>query len=137
MKICRFIFLCLVVLATAACNERKEAMGPEEVAVAFGKAVAAGDFDAARELCDSAGLFGYLRNCQMAMSIVQKEDSSAFAIAASILAGAEFEVVGTERNGEERIVTYQIKAEKNTKVKKAVLRKEEGEWRVVSVADAI
>ncbi len=138
MKTLKHIFVCTAaVLATASCNEQKEPMTPEAVVETFCRAVAAGDFDAARSLCDTVSMDDYLKNYQTAMNSLQKEDSCATAIAASMLSGAEFEVDGIEKNGDERIIRYTLAAEGNIKKKKATVAKEEGEWRVKEITDVI
>ncbi len=139
MKIIGYIFIfAATVFATVACGgEKKAEMTPEAVVETFCRAVAAGDFDAAREVCDSAGMDGYMENYRKVMDSLEKRDSSALKIAASMLSGAEFEVVGTEKDGEERIVKYRISAEGRTKTKQARVRKEEEGWRVAEITDAI
>ncbi len=139
MKLFRYIFICTAaVLATAACNEeKKETMGPEAVVEAFCRSVAAGDFEAACALCDTVGMKDYIDIYKKAMEAMQKTDSSALAIAASMLSGAEFEVTKIDKDGEKRTVHYTVRAEGNAKSKKATVRKEEGEWKVETITDAI
>ncbi len=137
MNFLKFILVFGFAVSVVSCNSGKVVMGPEEVAVAFGRAVASGDLDAARELCDSLSMNSYLENCGLRMDAMQKEDSSVFAVASALLAGAEFEVTGTRKEGEDRLVTYRISFGKNEKTKVATLRKEEGEWRVRAITDAI
>ncbi len=138
MKTLKYMTICFAaVIMTISCNGKKEAMTPEAVVEDFCRAVAAGDFEEARSLCDTVSMNDYLRNYQKAMNSLQKEDSSALAIAAGILAGAEFEVTGVEKNGDERTIHYILKAEGCEKAKKATVKKEEGEWRVKEITDAI
>ncbi len=112
-------------------------MSPEEVVEAFSRAVAAGDFATAYELCDTVGMKDYIDNYREALTSLQKVDSSATAIAASMLSGAEFEVTDIDRDGETVSVRYRLEAEGNTKTKTATVKKEEGGWRVTSVTDRI
>ncbi len=136
MKKIKHIFICAVFLAAVSCSGKKVSMSPEEVVKTFSRAVASGDIRAACALCDTLSMNDYLENWRKETDSLQKEDSSAFAIARSILEGAEFEVTGTGRNGEERTVLYRLAAEGYEKAKKATLIKEEGEWRITSVTDA-
>ncbi len=137
MKTLRYILICTAaVLAAASCG-KKGAMGPEEVVEAFSRAVATGDFETARTLCDTIYMYDYIENYQKVMTSLQKEDSSAFAIAVEMISGAEFEVTGVDKNGEEKTVTYKFTADGNGKTKKATVKKEEGEWKVKSITDAI
>ncbi len=135
MKIFGYIFICAALPVLFSCNGKKEVMEPEEVVEAFSRAVAAGDFDMARRLCDTVSMNDYLENCRKVMSSLQKEDSCAFAIAAGMLSGAGFEVENMERNGDERTVQYRLVLGDNAKTRKAALEKEEGEWRVREITD--
>ena len=62
---------------------------------------------------------------------------SVLAIASSLLGEAEFKVEKTEKTDEGRDVYYSIEADGHLKNKVASLGKEEGEWRVERIADAI
>ncbi len=136
MKTFGYILICAAVFATVSCNEKKTVMTPEEVVEAFSRAVASGDFSTARSLCDTVSMNAYLENYMEVMNSLQKEDSCVLAIAAGLLAGAEFEVVNIEKDGNERTVEYKLAAEGNEKAKKATLKKEEGGWKVTSITDA-
>ena len=116
--------------------EEKEAMGPEAAVETFCRAVAAGDFETAGGLCDTVSMKGYLDEWRKVWNDLQKEDSSALAIASSMLSGAEIEVIRTERNGEKRTVLYRIEAEGNSKTRTATVKNEEGEWKVEEISDA-
>ena len=116
--------------------EVEKAMGPEAAVEAFCRAVAAGDFETADELCDTVSMKGYMDEWQKVWNDLQKEDSSALAIASSMLSGAEIEVIRTERNGDKRTVLYRIEAEGNSKTRTATVKNEEGEWKVEKISDA-
>ena len=116
--------------------EEKKAMGPEAAVETFCRAVAAGDFETADELCDTVSMKRYLDEWRKVWNDLQKEDSSALAIASSMLSGAEIEVIRTERNGEKRTVLYRIEAEGNSKTRTATVKNEEGEWKVEEISDA-
>ncbi len=138
MKFLKYLFICTAtIFVIASCNGKKEAMTPEAVVETFCRAVATGDFDTARTLSDSVSMNDYLNNYMKVMNSLQKKDSCALGIASEILSGAEFEVTGVEKNGEERTVQYTLKAEGCEKAKKATVKKEEGEWRVKEITDAI
>ncbi len=137
MKLFKYIIICAGVLAMASCNEKKAAMEPEEVVEAFCRSVAAGDFSTARALCDTVSMKDYLENYQEVMNSLQKEDSCALAIASEKLSGADFEVTGVERNGDARTIQYRLAAGGHEKTRKAAVKKEEGEWKVAEITDAI
>ncbi len=137
MNIRKYIIIIAVLFAAVSCGGKREVMEPEAVVEAFSRAVAAGDFEAARALCDTLTMEPYIENYKKVMGSLQKEDSAAVAIAASILAGADFEVIGVEKKGDERHVHYQFAAVGSEKAKVATVKKEEGEWRVTGITDAI
>ncbi len=115
--------------------EEKKAMGPEEVAVAFCRSVAGGEFENAMELCDTAAMKGYIDAKAEAWSRISEQDSSAFAIAANMLSEAEVIIDDVIKEGDERHVFCTIGFEGNTKGKVLIMKKEEGEWRVKTIAD--
>ena len=116
--------------------EEEKAVGPEAAVETFCRAVAAGDFETAGGLCDTVSMKGYLDEWRKVWNDLQKEDSSALAIASSMLSGAEIEVIRTERNGEKRTVLYRIEAEGKSKTRTATVKNEEGEWKVEEISDA-
>ena len=117
-------------------EQGEQVSGPEAVVEAFCRAVAAGDFETAGGLCDTVSMKGYLDEWRKVWNDLQKEDSSALAIASSMLSGAEIEVIRTERYGEKRTVLYRIEAEGNSKTRTATVKNEEGEWKVEEISDA-
>ena len=117
--------------------EEKKALEPEEVVAGFCRAVAGGDFEEAYSLCDSAGMEDYISRYREVWKNLQKEDSSALAIASTMLAESEIEILKTAKEENGRAVYYKIEADGNTKTKKAAVVKEEGEWRVKEITDMI
>ncbi len=138
MKYTLYVLICAVTaFLSVSCNVKKEVLTPEEVVEQFCRSVAAGDFDTARALCDTASMKDYLENYHKTMASLQKEDSCALAIASSILSSAEFEVSDIKKDGEDRIIRYRIEAEGSEKTRTATVTKKEGEWRVTRITDAI
>lgn len=117
--------------------EEKKAMGPEEVVEAFSRAVAAGDFDHACTLCDTTAMMDYIEGYRSEWENMKQKDSSALAIASSILSEAEIVIEKTAKEADGRAIYYTIEAEGKTKTRKATVRNEEGAWRVTSITDAI
>ena len=111
-------------------------MGPSEVVEAFNRAVTAGDFSKASELCDTVAMKDYLDSYHEAWDVLQAEDSSALSIAASILEKAVIEVEEVKKEGDKRIVLYTLEADGHSKTRKAIVKKEEGAWRVERITDA-
>lgn len=131
------IGICSIISGCGNPVEKKVEMGPEEVVEAFNRAVTAGDFDMARSLCDTVSMKGYLDSYMEAWESLQKEDSSALAIASSLLTGAVLEIGKVVKNGEDREVYYSLEADGHRQERKATVKKEEGEWKVLEITGAI
>ncbi len=135
-----YIIACAAVLSLASCGGqggKEKEMGPEEVVERFNRAITAGDFAGARELCDTLTMKGYLDSYAEAWDVLQKEDSSALAIASDLLSGALFEIEKIEKENDGRAVYYTLEADGHTKTRKAIVKKTEGVWKVAEITDAI
>ncbi len=135
------IFMNAVVVAVmmaAGCGQRGESveMGPGQTVEAFCRAMAAGEFDDARALCDTVAMKDYIGNYAEALKMQMDADSSVAAIAAGLVSGAEMAIDQVVKDGDRRLVHYTITlAEGTTKTKTAKVRKEEGAWRVEAITD--
>ena len=138
-KILTYIAAAAVLLTGCKGGEagKKAEMGPEDVVEAFTRHIAAGRFEQALGLCDATLMQAYIDQCMTAWGILEKKDSSVLAIASSLLESAEFKVEKSEKTDAGREVHYCIEADGYSKRKIAELRKEEGEWRVEKITDAI
>lgn len=116
-------------------SEEKE-MGPEDVVEAFNRAITAGDFASAKELCDTMTMKEYIDSHMEAWDMLQKEDSSALYIASALLSGAVMQVEKTEKTDEGRAIYYTLEADGRSKTRKAEVKKVEGAWRVAAITDA-
>ena len=112
-------------------------MGPEEVVEAFNRAITAGDFASAKELCDTMAMKAYIDSHMEAWDMLQKEDSSALDIASALLSGAVLKVEKTEKTDEGRAIYFTLEADGRSKIRKAEVKKVEGAWRVEAITDAI
>ena len=96
-----FIYIAFAAVLLAGCKGgeagKKVEMGPEAVAEAFTRHIAAGEFEEALGLCDTASMQTYIDQCINAWERLQKKDSSVLAIASSLLESAEFKVEKTEK----------------------------------------
>lgn len=123
-----------------SCNQagkQEKALGPEETVEAFCKAMACGDFTAARELCDTVSMESYIGACQERWDNMARMDSALVDIAAALLSTAQIEIKETVRDGECRKVFYTIDATMGMKKEKvATVKKEKGAWRVGTISDA-
>lgn len=115
--------------------EEKKAMGPEEVAESFCRAVAGGEFGQAWALCDTVAMKGYIDGQKEAWEMLEKQDSSAFSIASQMLSEIEFTVDDIVKEGDERHLFCSIGFDGNRKGKLIILKKEEGEWKVKETSD--
>ncbi|MBR2065219.1 MAG: DUF4878 domain-containing protein [Bacteroidales bacterium] len=130
------IGICSLMQGCGNVEEKKE-MGPEATVEAFNRAITAGDFATAHSLCDTVSMKGYLDSYIEAWETLQREDSSALAIASSLLSGAVLEISKVEKDGEGKAVYYTLETEGHRKERKATVKKEEGEWKVQEITDAI
>lgn len=128
---------CALLAGCKGGEEKKAAPGPEAVVETFTRLIATGEFEQALGLCDTTSMKAYIDNCREVREKLEKKDSSALAIASSILAEAEFKVERTEKTDIGRNVYYTIEVEGQSRQKMAELGKEEGEWRIGKITDAI
>ena len=127
----------LVILAGCKGAEKEKVMGPEQTVEAFCRAVTAGEWAEAESLCDTLSMKEYLDSYREAWETLHKEDSCAMAIAKGILAGTVMSVDDIRKEDDRRIISYTLTADGNRKARKAVVRKEEGAWRVERISDVL
>lgn len=126
----------IVLLAGCKGSEGKAQAGPEDVLKEFNRAITAGDFTKAYTLCDSTTMSDYIESYREAWETLQKQDSSALAIASSILSGAVIEITASQKEDEGRTLSYTLEADGHSKTRKASMIREEGEWKVEKITDA-
>ena len=140
MEKIRYIILIAAAVIACSCSQtgkQEKALGPEETVEAFCKAMACGDFTAARELCDTVSMASYIGACQERWDNMARMDSALVDIAAALLSSAQIEINETVKDGECRKVFYTIDATMGMKKEKvATVKKEEGAWRVGMISDA-
>ena len=113
-------------------------MGPAETVEAFCNALVSGEYDEAFSFCDSLQMQSYINNVRTAFGEAARRDSSAAAIAASILKEAKIEIGETAKEQDKRLVNYTIVInEELRKDKVATMKKEEGEWKIEAITDRI
>ena len=132
----RNILLILTLFAAVSCfSGKKEDRGPEAVVTAFNKALLSGDLTAAEAFCDSAGMSAYLQDYMKAWHLVDAEDSALVNLTSSILSESEIRIISTTRQEKELCGIYVLETLAGNKQKKAILGKEEGEWKILKLTD--
>ena len=129
-----------VTLMMAGCGggeEKKRAeMGPEETVEAFCRAVAGGEFAAAKALCDTVAMKPYIDSYAVALASQTKKDGGAAAIATETLSMMEFTTDDIIKDGDSRKVHYTIAGpEGMNKKKTATVKRIEGVWKVEEITD--
>ena len=109
--------------------------GPSMTVVEFNKAVTRGDFTLATQLCDTLSMKDFLESYQQAWNTMVAEDSSVVEIARSLVEGTLIHIESEEKCPEGRQVTYTLEADGRRKSRTAVLKKEEGEWKIIRITD--
>lgn len=135
-----YLLMALLAMAFSSCGgsaSEEQPMGPEDTVIAFNRAITAGDFTQAAALCDTAAMKDYLDSYTEAWEVISREDSSALAIASSILSGAVIEITDVKKAEDRRIVSYTLEADGHSKQRSATVRKEGKTWRVERITDAI
>lgn len=117
-------------------GQKSVEMGPVETVEAFCKAVTAGQWSEVGALCDTLGMKEYIESQKLVWEQLEKEDEGAMKVAKSIMESATVTVDDMKKADDKRVVTYTIETDGLSKTKKAILKKEEGEWRVVSITEA-
>lgn len=121
----------------SGCGGAKTDKGPEAALEAFYKAVTAGDWTAVEAVCDEAAMEAYIEEYKTMWEKLQEEDGNALGIASTILEGMEIKTDRTERWEEGRMIYYTLEAGEFSKERKAYVKKEEGEWKVMEITDVI
>mgnify|MGYP003427069367 CR=1 FL=1 len=73
ISIVALIGICILIHGCGNAEEKK-AMGPEEVAESFCRAVAGGEFGQAWALCDTVAMKGYIDGQKEAWAMLEKQD---------------------------------------------------------------
>ena len=117
-------------------GQKSAEMGPVETVEAFCKAVSAGQWDEAEALCDSLSMKDYIDVQKQTWARLEKEDEGAMKVAKSIMESTRVTVDDMHKADDKRIVTYTLETDGLSKTNKAILRKEEGAWRVEAITEA-
>lgn len=135
------IALALSVAVLAGCSGSKKEMGPAETVEAFCSALISGEsgeYEKAGSFCNDSQMQSYINNIRTALDEAARRDSSAAAIATSILREAQIKIGETTKNQDKRTVNYTIVINEELKKDKvASMKKEEGEWKIEAITDRV
>lgn len=112
-------------------------VGPETVIVEFTEAMKTGDFDKARDLCDTVSMKEYLDAYTQKWETKSIKDSAAFASTVKILEETAMEIENVEEKDGVCLIDYTLELDGNTRKCHASLKKEEGEWKVAEITNTI
>ncbi len=118
-----------------------EAAGPEQVLERFYDALVSGDRDDVRACCDtSSACMEYVEGYMEKAAGLMEKESGALSIVADMI---RVEVTGRKRSGGTLEVTYGISLDAGetgqdlpAKKRTAVMRQEEGQWKIVGITAA-
>ena len=127
----------MIACAALACGCGSKADGPEVVVESFYKAVTAGDWEEASKFWCSTESVGYIDALKNTWENLQEEDENALEIASSLLTDIKVNVEKTEKTDQGKAVYYTLEVGEFSKKRKACVRKEEREWRVMEITDVI
>ena len=132
------LLVSLVALIGCTGSGKAKEMGPAETVEAFCSALIGGEYEEAFSFCDSLQMQSYIDNIRAAFNEAARRDSSATAIAASILKEAQVEIGEISKEQDKRMVNYTIIINEDLKKEKiASMKKEEGKWKIEAITDRV
>ena len=128
-----YIIAAMVLIAIGCSQNSSEELGPAETIEAFYKALFSGDFDKADGLCAETNTNEYVARLQEGWT---KSDECIKAILPEILSEYLVEVTDIVKDGQGRTIFYKMTTtDGQSKEKIAILRKEEGAWKIAEIKD--
>lgn len=126
----------IIALCVLLSGGNKEGKTPGDTVAGFYEAINVCDFDTAAGFCDSLSMTEHLEAWAEEWKRLEKEDSSTFAIALSLLEDMKTVVIDSRKEGaDRRVLDFNLENGDNVKEKTAVLKKEEGEWKIEQLTD--
>lgn len=127
-----------MILASSCANKQEKEMGPEETVLAFIEALTQGNSTQIGTLCDTLSMKEYLNAFSNELEKLQKDNSTVAAIALKLVSESDISVEVVIKDGDRRKVIYTISSpEGGCKKKIAVVKKEEGAWKVEKITDSL
>jgi hypothetical protein len=118
-------------------RSQKSETKAEVVLEKFYSALKTGDFETAKTLCDTVSMHDYLNEYMQNWEQQSQKDSAEFAAIVSTLANTKMTIEKVEEMDGVCIIDYTLSLENLTTDRKATAKKEEGEWKVAKITDAV
>lgn len=119
-------------------KEEAKALGPGETVEAFINALTEGDTAGISALCDTVSMKEYIDAISSELEKLQKENSTVAAIAIKMMSESGISIEDIIKEGDRRKVIYTISSpEGDCKNKTAVVKKEDGAWKVEKITDRL
>ena len=129
----RIAILLSIAALTTACSQSKDStLGPEDTLKAFHMALYSGEFEQAKELCDTLGMSGYINSFR---SVWERSEAAVKDIVSDIMSETEIKITDTKKNGQGRTIFYELTFDGKNKAKTASLKNEAGEWKIERITD--
>ena len=108
-------------------------LGPDQTLEVFYKNLCTGEFDRAASFCNAESMRVYLNGFRSAW---EQGDSTVRKIASEMLTEISIEITGKEQDSQNRTLFYTLAINGGqSKEKLAILKKEEGEWKILEITD--
>lgn len=119
-------------------NEGEKALGPGETVEAFVRALTEGNTTELSPLCDTTSMKEYIEAFTGELERLQKDNSTIAAIAVKMISESEISIEEIIKEGDKRKVIYKISGpDGSCRCKTAIVKKEEGAWKVERITDRL
>lgn len=130
------IIIVIVLILTVPGERRPKEDEPETVLENFCRALGRGDFESAAGLCLGEEMSGYIEAYENALTSLYERDSTTTALAARFMGELSITPMDTKSERGRKIIYFQLEDSfGNIKEKTAVLKREEGEWKIEKLDD--
>ena len=126
------IILSIAALAVSCFQGKESTLGPGETVEAFHKALYSGEFEQAKDLCDTLAMGEYIDAYR---TVWEQNGTSVAEIVSDIMSETEIKITDIKKDGQNRAVFYELTFEGRSKAKTAGLRNEEGAWKIERITD--
>ena len=99
---------------------------------AFHKALYSGEFEQAKNLCDTLTMGEYIDAFR---TVWEQNGTSVAEIVSDIMSETQLKVTDTKKSEEGRTIFYELTFDGKSKTKTASMKREEGEWKIAKITD--